>query len=254
MKKTTEPARLGGELRSSQIAARLAEEMRSGPYSGCSQLPPELELARALGVSRTVVRDALSELERAGYIERVRGIGTVVNRDVASLERRLDQKVEFYRMIRAAGRVPRSDHVFVTRQEASADLALSLNLSPGADGAPPVVLYVCKRVLADDEPVLYSTDILPLALFQGQRLDTVDFSRPIFDIVAEECGIQVTSTVAHLRALTGEPGVRRQLGLGRDEALLQLDEVCYDRLCRPVLRCQTYYTDFFDFAIVRKLM
>lgn len=253
MKKMNEAARLGGELRSSQIAARLAAEMREGRYAGCPQLPPEVELAAALGVSRTVVRDALSELEREGYIERVRGIGTVVNPDVARLERRLDQKVEFYRMIRAAGRVPRSDHLFVTRQEASAELAESLRLP--RDGAErPVVLYVCKRVLADDQPVLYSTDILPLALFQGRRLDGIDFSRPIFDIVAEVCGVQVTSTVAHLRALSGEPAVRRQLELGRDQALLQLDEVCYDRLCRPVLRCQTCYTDFFDFAIVRKLL
>lgn len=253
MRKTTDAARLGGELRSSQIAAQLAAEMRSGRYDDGRQLPPEIELATALGVSRTVVRDALSELEREGYIERVRGIGTMVNPDVARLERRLDQKVEFYRMIRAAGRVPRSDHLFVTRQEAGAELAKSLGL-PFHEAERPVVLYICKRVLADDRPVLYSTDILPLALFRGRRLDGIDFSRPIFDIVAEECGLQVTSTVAHLRALPGEPAVRRQLELSRDQALLQLDEVCYDRLCRPVLRCQTCYTDFFDFAIVRKLL
>lgn len=253
MKRTNEPTRLGGELRSSQVAAQLVSELRSGQYAGCGQLPPELELAQTLGVSRTVVRDALSELERAGYIERVRGIGTVVNRDVVALERRMDQKLEFYRMIRAAGRVPRSDHVFVTRQEAGPELSASLGLD-GQAVPPPTVLYVCKRVLADDEPVLYSTDILPLSLFDGQRLDQIDFSRPIFDIAAEYCGVQVTSTVAHLRAVPGEGSVRRQLDLRPDQALLQLDEVCYDRLCRPVLRSQTCYTDFFDFSIVRKLL
>ena len=46
-------------------------------------------------MSRTVVRDALSELEREGYIERVRGIGTVINRNVVTLRRRMDQKFEF---------------------------------------------------------------------------------------------------------------------------------------------------------------
>ena len=47
---------------------------------------------------------------------------------------------------------------------------------------------------------------------------------------------------------------RRQLALRPEQALLQLEEICYSRLCKPVLCCQTYYTDFFDFAMVRKLL
>ena len=54
--------------------------------------------------------------------------------------------------------------------------------------------------------------------------------------------------------MTGSPGVRRQLGLRPDQALLRLDETCYSRLCKPVICCQTWYTDFFDFAMVRKLL
>ena len=46
-----------------------------------------------------MIRDALSEMERAGYIERVRGIGTVVNRTVLGLRSRLDQKLEYYPLI-----------------------------------------------------------------------------------------------------------------------------------------------------------
>ena len=91
MNKQTEN-RLGGELRSQHAAARLLEELENGRYSGAAQLPSELELASDLGVSRTVVRDALSELERDGYLERVRGIGTLVNRDVVQLKNRMDQK------------------------------------------------------------------------------------------------------------------------------------------------------------------
>ena len=96
MNKTTEN-RLGGELRSHQAARRLLEELRRGHYADAAQLPSELELADVLGVSRTVVRDALSDLERDGYLERVRGIGTLVNRDVVQLKNRMDQKLEFYK-------------------------------------------------------------------------------------------------------------------------------------------------------------
>ena len=250
MNKTTEN-RLGGELRSHQAARRLLEELRRGRYADAAQLPSELELADVLGVSRTVVRDALSDLERDGYVERVRGIGTLVNRDVVRVENRMDQKLEFNRMIRSIGRVPHSDNLMVTRETAMPELAAKLCLDPEREHT---LVFVRRRVLADETPVLYSTDILPLALFGGKRLDTIDFSRPIFEIVEQHCHVEVTETLTTLHAVQGVPGIRRQLGLRPEQALLQLDEICYSRTCKPVLCCQTCYTDFFDFAMVRKLI
>ena len=250
MKKATESP-LGGELRSQQAADRLLAELRTGRYAGAGQLPSEVELSGALGVSRTVVRDALSLLEREGYLERVRGIGTLVNRDVVRMVNRMDQKLEFYRMIRAAGHEPNSDNVLVTRETAPPDLVQRLGLPTGT---PQTLVFVRRRVLADDRPVLYSTDILPLSLFGGQRLDTLDFTQPIFSIVEQYCHVTVTKTLARVHAVTGSSLIRHQLGLRPDQALTQLDETCYSRLCKPVLCCQTCYTDFFDFAIVRKLM
>ena len=250
MNKQTEN-RLGGELRSQHTAARLLEELENGRYSGAAQLPSELELASDLGVSRTVVRDALSELERDGYLERVRGIGTLVNRDVVQLKNRMDQKLEFYKMIRAIGKEPRSDNLSVTLEIASPALAEKLQLPTDA---PQTLVCVRRRVMADDTPVLFSTDILPLSLFDNKRLEGIDFSQPIFDIAARHCHTEVTETVAHLHAVSGPAGIRRQLALRPEQALLQLEEICYSRLCKPVLCCQTYYTDFFDFAMVRKLL
>lgn len=250
MNKTTEN-RLGGELRSQQTAQRLLEELRDGIYAAAAQLPSELELAEALGVSRTVVRDALSELERDGYLERVRGIGTLVNRDVLMVENRMDQKLEFNKMIRAIGRVPHSDNLMVTRETATPELMERLALDTEKEHT---LVFVRRRVLADETPVLYSTDILPLALFGGKRLDAIDFSRPIFEIVEQHCRVEVAETLTTLHAVMGTPGIRRQLGVRPDQALLQMDEICYSRTCKPVLCCQTCYTDFFDFAMVRKLV
>ena len=241
--------RLGGALLFAHAAQRLLQEIAAGRWAAADRLPPEVELAAALGVSRTVVRDALSELERGGYIERVRGIGTVVNRGVAALDHRMDRKVEFTRRIAESGRTPHTDHLLVTRQAADADAAAALGMTPGQ-----TVLVVTKRMLADDVPVLLCTDTLPLELFGGRRLDGVDFARPIFDILQQECGIQTTSTIAHLRAVPGAAAERRLLRLGPDKALLELQETCYSRLCRPVVRSRTLYTDYFDFALVRKLV
>jgi DNA-binding FadR family transcriptional regulator len=62
------------------ITERLLALMRSGHLKEGAKLPPERELAEMLGVSRTIVREALSALRLAGLVERRPGIGTVVTR------------------------------------------------------------------------------------------------------------------------------------------------------------------------------
>ena len=111
MKESTLAAssRLGGAVISDRVVASLLDELRTGRYAHADRLPAEVDLAAELGVSRTVIRDALSEMERAGYVERVRGIGTVVNRSVLGLRSRLDQKLEYYPLIRSFGSYPHAD-------------------------------------------------------------------------------------------------------------------------------------------------
>lgn len=64
----TSSNRLGGAVISDRIVASLLEELRTGRYARADRLPAEVDLAAELGVSRTVIRDALSEMERAGYV------------------------------------------------------------------------------------------------------------------------------------------------------------------------------------------
>ena len=55
-----------GNLLSEEITQRLLHEIREGCYANCRKLPPELTLAKEMGVSRTLIRDCLSALEREG--------------------------------------------------------------------------------------------------------------------------------------------------------------------------------------------
>ena len=57
--------------------------------------------------------------------------------------------------------------------------------------------------------------------------------------------------VAHLKASCGDDAIRSAMRLAPGEAMLLLDEVCFNRLCRPVMRSLSYYTNFFDFSILR---
>ena len=54
-------SRLGGAVISDRVVASLLEELTNGRYAQADRLPAEVDLATELGVSRTVIRDALSE-------------------------------------------------------------------------------------------------------------------------------------------------------------------------------------------------
>jgi|EndMetStandDraft_5_1072996.scaffolds.fasta_scaffold08359_5 GntR family transcriptional regulator, transcriptional repressor for pyruvate dehydrogenase complex len=60
-------------------AAALASSIRTGALQPGARLPSEAELARQLGVSRPVVREAIAYLKAEGIVESRRGLGLFVN-------------------------------------------------------------------------------------------------------------------------------------------------------------------------------
>jgi GntR family transcriptional repressor for pyruvate dehydrogenase complex len=61
-----------------QVTRLLAEQLRSGVYPVNSRLPTEKAIAEEFGVSRTVVREAISRLKSEGLVETRQGSGTAV--------------------------------------------------------------------------------------------------------------------------------------------------------------------------------
>jgi DNA-binding FadR family transcriptional regulator len=70
--------------------ARLAAEIDSGRIAPGARLPTEQELTAALGVSRTVVREAVAALRAEGLVETRQGVGAFVVRDVQRRPFRID--------------------------------------------------------------------------------------------------------------------------------------------------------------------
>jgi len=61
-----------------QVVARLTSQIEGGAFVPGDKLPPESEIVRREGVSRTVVREAISKLQAAGMVETRHGVGTFV--------------------------------------------------------------------------------------------------------------------------------------------------------------------------------
>ena len=69
------------ERLSDKVAQQLVQAIRSGTLSIGDKLPPEAQLAEQLGISRGILREALTVLEVRGYLQRSPKGGTVIKSD-----------------------------------------------------------------------------------------------------------------------------------------------------------------------------
>lgn len=76
--------------RTAEVAERIAALISSGKLAPGSRLPTELELMDAMGVSRTVVREAVAALKADGLVVTRQGSGAFVAHDATRIPFRID--------------------------------------------------------------------------------------------------------------------------------------------------------------------
>ena len=75
---TVRPRRRPARGLAHELMAELTRRIQAGELSAGDKLPTESEIVRERGVSRTVVREAISRLQAAGLVETRHGIGSFV--------------------------------------------------------------------------------------------------------------------------------------------------------------------------------
>lgn len=161
--------RVGASL-SEQLADALAVGIRDGQFSAGQRLPTEQSLVERFGVSRTVVREAMSRLKTLGLIETRQGSGAYVkaapgpalDRLMLEPDGSLDaviQMVEVRRALEAesaalaaARRTPQS-----VKQIRQALAALGKAVKAGGDGVQEDVAFHAAIAQASRNPFLLAT-------------------------------------------------------------------------------------------------
>src|SRR5688572_6469253 len=142
----------------------LRQAITGGRFQPGSQLPTEAELCEVLGVSRTVVREALRVLEDDGLVARCHGVGTFVRNH--SIIKNLNFNFGITEMIESAGLQSGTSYLGIKKETADEEKARQLSVPLGT----PVITVERVRT-ADGRPVVYSFDTLTEALIQRADFD-----------------------------------------------------------------------------------
>jgi len=78
--------RIEYKRKSAYAAEQILEAIRAGRYGVGDRLPPEREVAEQMGISRPLVREALSALQIVGVLESRPGNGTYVTRGASAAD------------------------------------------------------------------------------------------------------------------------------------------------------------------------
>lgn len=211
------------------------------------KLPPEAELGASLGVSRTVIRDVLSDLESKGFISRLRGIGTIINLHVLKEDARLDIDQELLEILIQKGYEPTVENISFEKIEADEHVSALLNLDPGE-----AILQVESVICANGVPAVHITDKLPISIIKAPY-DQDDFGISIFKFMKEKCSEQIESDLSHIKPVKADKRLAEIFRINMGDVLLYLDEVGYTANNHPVLLSQEYFnTDIFDFSVFRR--
>ncbi len=211
-----------------QLKQWLGNRILSGELARGSRLPDELDMCARLGVSRGVVRQALTELRYEGLVERGRGRGTFVSvpKTAEGLIGGLRGLAEDAAL---RGQVVRSRVLSLREVPADHGVARSLGLRPGES-----VVELERLRWLDDEPHVLVTTYLPGALVPGLTGRDLDGTVSLYTLLREQYGLAVLSSVRRVEARLAGGREAGLLGVRRGTALLVLRSIGYTTGNRPL--------------------
>ncbi|MDQ1641921.1 MAG: GntR family transcriptional regulator [Actinomycetota bacterium] len=197
------------------VRLRLLDQISRGQLRPGERLGAERDLARALGVSRSTVRQALAALEESGVVRRVpgRGGGTFVRQQ--KLERDLSHVVGVPALLRQQGMTAGSQIVSTGLEAADEDTAVALGLAPQS-----YVFDLVRIRLADGTPISLEHVRLPAHLFPG--LLDLPLGGSLYELLQEQYGTVPGESVEHIEVVSAGEDEGSILSVEPGAALLSI--------------------------------
>lgn len=203
-----------------QVKDAVRDVIEGGGAEPGQQLPGEPELCRIFDVSRTVVRQALRDLELQGLIRREKGRGTFVAEPKLG-EALFQELTGFYEDMAGKGHPPVSRVLTQEVVPATRKIAGFLKIKQGA----PVV-HIDRLRFVDEDPLVLVSTYLPASRCPG--LEAVDFTRrSLYEYLETAYGIVIDRGRRVLEAVPAGDYEAGLLGVKKGAPLILLDSVSY---------------------------
>jgi GntR family transcriptional regulator len=219
-----------------QLQVRLRDLIEEGVVQASEAIPPERDLAAALGVSRITVRKAVQGLVQEGLLAQRQGAGTFV---VPRVEQPLSRLTSFSEDMVARGMTPAARWLERSVGSATPEEAVALNLSPGAE-----VARLHRLRSADGEPMALERATIPRIFLP----DPAAVQNSLYEVLAAN-GYRPERALQYLRAELLDEKNAALLGVSVGSAALYIKRYGYLADGRVVEYTRSHYRgNAYDFV------
>lgn len=214
-----------------QIASAIRCAITKGDLKPGELIPSEQEIAKAIGVAKMTVRQALVELKRGGFVRRYRGVGTFIA--FPRFEHRLGELISFSEDIRMRGMVPSSKIIFFGHVPCEDTIAAHLKLPAGTP-----VLRIYRLRLADEQPVGIHDAYLPSHVSVSR--DELEQKGSLYAVL-EEKGLKLVEAKETIEAIAANTEQAKFLGTHPGGPLLKVVRIVFSENHQPIEYVEAVY-------------
>jgi GntR family transcriptional regulator len=216
-----------------QIKARLLEAIEGGQLQPGDRVPSERELTARFSVSRMTARQALTELERQGYLFRLQGKGTFVA--TPKLDQPLASLTSFTEDMRRRGLEPGAHVLTAGQVTAERRVARALDVAEGT-----AVFKLERLRLAGGDPMALEASHIPVSLAPG-LLDDGPVRGSLYQFLEGRYGIKLVRATQSLESVAASSYEGEILHVREGTPLLLLERISRDAADRPVEFVKSLY-------------
>ena len=212
------------------------------------RLPSEPKLAAVFGVSRASLRETMRTFETRGLLQRKQGVGTFVIHPGNVFETGLENLHSLETIADQLGLAVSMGALKVCRRTVDLKMTETLELPEGLE-----ILTVSRVILAEDRPVAFLEDNLPLDILSEEDVKQ-DFTGSVLDMLIRRDDIPLASSKCEISAIGAPPEIARALDIQRHDPLLVFSSLLFSTRGRIIDSSFSYFLPgYFHFQIVRRV-
>lgn len=202
-----------------QLAEIIIKEIKEKNLQENDRILTEREYCEKYKLSRSTVRQAISYLEKKGYIYKVQGCGTFVSSRV--MKQKLLKFYSFTEEVQKQGKVP-SSKILSFKKKNITDKLIGEFKNKKEDK-----IYELQRLrLANDEIVMYEKTYLLEKRMKGLSKEEL-LEKPLYDILQSKYNISFTKATERFSVLLADKTIANILMISEGSPIIKLQRWTY---------------------------